>query len=187
MMSRSYLWKIFARTIQAYINHGDLTKKITYEAIRKAILPKVIESVILTLSFLFIAYLSSSNLKGIEISADFLQVFSGILGFAITAFAIVISSFERIIIFLEASKDENKFGAQIIYSDMMFPIVMITLLMLFNVLLLVLSQSYLKSIMSIFSFIYGILLTLELISILFVSARFIIMDTLKKDNNDKSE
>lgn len=181
----SYLLKSIWRAVKIYINKGDASKTFSLKSFAKSILKLQFEALIFSVFFAFIAHKTGKNICEIDIAGDALQVFSGILGFGIAAYTIIISSFDKIIKYLEDKKEQNGFNANIVNSDMVFPLLAITVIILLFVLISILENSFLRGFASVFLFIYGILLTLEILMDIYAVTTLVIGNMIKELNKTK--
>ncbi len=166
------------------MHNGEIKSSARLKDFKRKMLPKIFESFFYSIIFFLIAFIYGGNFKELDINGDFLQVFSGILGFAITALAILLSSLDKIVSYIESRK--TTFDSKVVISDMTFPIAMILLLMLLNILLLIFENGYIKSFFSLFTFIYGILLTFELVHTMFLIGMALIKEYSQSGSTEDS-
>lgn len=182
----SYLLKSIWRAVKIYSNKGDGNAPFSFKGFAKSILKLQVEAFILAALFTYIAYKAGKNICEIDITGDALQVFSGILGFGIAAYTIIISSFDKIIEYLEDKKEQNGFNTNIVNSDMVFPLLAIAVIILLFVLLSILEDSLLKGFASVFLFIYGILLTIEILMEIYAVTTLVIRNmAIKKSKREE--
>ncbi|ARU49164.1 hypothetical protein Sdiek1_2005 [Sulfurospirillum diekertiae] len=96
-MKSSYLLKILWQTIVIYSNNGKIDSKFSIRNFYNTVLKKIFEALFWSTLFSFLASIVFDvDFTKVNISSDALQVFSGILGFGIAAYTILISSFDKV-------------------------------------------------------------------------------------------
>ncbi|MDY0265932.1 MAG: hypothetical protein RBR12_12210 [Sulfurospirillum cavolei] len=185
-MKSSYLLKILLQAIIIYSNNGKIDSKFSISNFYKAVCKKIIEALLWSIFFSFLASkIFDVDCGKVNISSDALQVFSGILGFGIAAYTILISSFDKVTKFFQSRKtNENSITIDTINANMLYPLVMITMIIFCLFFISCLSDSFIKYFFSMFLSIYGILLTLELLFEVYLIANMIIVDVIKNDKTN---
>lgn len=111
-----------------------------------------------------------------------LQIFPNILGFGIGAYALLFTFPERFLNNLEDGMRIKKLriGAQGLNAIMAFPLLVISTIILASIILkLLVLEQWIADVLGLFFLLYGMILTVELIAALFVSARKAIRNVVK--------
>ena len=168
--------KSFFLIVNCYVWMGDPQAFIKFAPMGlylKRVVSKII--VVAIASYALIKYgqlfyiVKPSPLNTLDVS---LQLFPNVLGFGIGAYALLFSFPERFFSSLEtASRDKSqRIGAQGLNAIMAFPLMMIAVIILLAAIIKILKiDENSADIWGIFLVVYGMLLTMELIGVLFGS------------------
>jgi hypothetical protein len=138
-----------------------------------------------------IVIVKSPATESLDILGTALQLFPNVLGFGIGAYALLFTFPERFFENLEENKRNKNLtvGAQGLNAIMAFPLLMITMIIFSAAILKILQLTpQTADSLGLFLIAYGLLLTAELISVLFASARKVIRKSVKTSiNSDATE
>lgn len=191
------LAKSFLLIINSYVWMGDpralLQAAPIWLYIRRFWL-KIISIFIFSLCFIVLGraygYVKCEPLNTLDSA---LQIFPNVLGFGIGAYALLFTFPERFFNNLEDGRRSRqlRIGAQGLNAIMAFPLLAIaTIILVATILKLLILEDWIADVLGFFFLLYGIILTIELIAALFVSARKVIRNVVKivpeNENTDDS-
>lgn len=129
----------------------------------------------------------SEALNTLDVS---IQLFPNVLGFGIGAYALLFALPDRLIRDLERKKqvEKRQVGAYGLNAIMAFPLMAIALIIVMSAILRAVTMPNIHSgSLGLFFILYGMLLTMELVGVLFVSARKVIRGTLADKSDDEKK
>nr|WP_075519056.1 hypothetical protein [Moritella viscosa]SHO17743.1 Phage protein [Moritella viscosa] len=184
------------RITNAYVYKGDLIhlKKTAPIAewvnrIGKNLFFSIVVGIILYL-------ISSTNSTDTNFDPEnaILSIFPDILGFGIGVFALLFALPNEFLLSLRKSvknsKGENKItGPQMLPADMAFPLLVYSIIMLFSVFFMALPNEPITTCLSTIFLVYGFVVTLELLSSIFMTASYmlVIRNSSIDDNESKND
>lgn len=182
LKNKSYLYKVVSKIIVLYSNKGDYDKKFDISLLKKRVLPKVIESIIIALLFVFISNIMESSIRSDKIISFSISFFASILGFGMAAYTILLMLADEILYFLD---DRKKHTPQILNADLAFPLIMIGFVVFLMFMLFSFGNSSFSLFLSSALFIYGLLLIFEIISVIYLSMGLVIKRKIEKRDKSK--
>lgn len=182
LKKNSYLFKRFIKIVNLYTNRGDYDKSFDFDLFKKRVLPKIIESSVFGILFICSVLIFNSDINAEKIISFSISFYASILGFGMAAYTILLMLADEILFFLNDTSDKNNMTPQILNSDLAFPLIMIGVIVFFMFFLLSFGNSFLTLFLTSSLFIYGLLLVLEIISVIYLSMGLVIKKKIEKRN-----
>lgn len=179
----SYLYKTFSRVIALYVNKGEYNHHFTFEDFQKKVLPKIYESLIIAFIFILLSIFFDSKVDAEKVISFGLSFYGSILGFGMAAYTILLMMSDEILAFLNDKNKEHGLTANILNSDLAFPILMMGLIVFLLFFLLSLGNNKITLFLTSSLFIYGLLLVLEIIRIIYLSMGLLIKRKIENNQN----
>lgn len=137
----------------------------------RRIFKKVIFIFVLSIALVFIATLYTVKIDITKLRELNFSLFSSLLGFAIGIYALIFSIPDRLFVFLdEKQKQGGKISPRMLNSDMAFPLIILALIILANLILIFFPENFYSMLANIFMLLYGMSMVFELIAVIFFSA-----------------
>lgn len=179
---KSYIYKTISRITTLYTNRGDYDKEFSFDLFKKRVLPKIIESIIIGFIFIILTNIFNSQINSEKIISFSISFYASILGFGMAAYTILLMLADEILYFLS---DEKKHTPQILNSDLAFPLIMIGFIVFIMFLILSLGNNTFTLFLSSSLFVYGLLLVLEIIRVIYLSMGLVIKRKIEKKDLEK--
>ncbi|MFH7926303.1 hypothetical protein QCJ92_00001755 [Enterobacter roggenkampii] len=113
------------------------------------------------------------NPTGLDAPSVALSIFPSILGFGIGVFVVIFAlpnQFMEKVNSMKAKGGSKTFGASLMVVDMAYPLMVYAVVLLGEFLIKLFQISFLTQIISVFLLLYGMLMTFDLISLIFMTA-----------------
>ncbi|MCP5142786.1 MAG: hypothetical protein H6980_10590 [Gammaproteobacteria bacterium] len=169
LVANAYAWKGNRKFVSEFAAWSDWHRRI----IRKTIPPLIMS--------LLIGFFGKTT-QDTRISTLVLEIFPSLLGFGIGVFALLFIFPPRFHKDMESLGKKSGFSIQIFPADMAYPLVILTISILIAFISNLFNAGITTQVIEGFLFIYGLLMTLELIGVLFMAAIKIIGDPVNSSN-----
>ena len=170
--------------MNAYAFKGDpryVSQLAPWVEWKKHVVPKAVISMIVSFFLTISSSLSNVDASQSSVVESIISIFPSLLGFGIGVFALIFVLPSGLIEKLEQRKEAAGFDARILPPDMAYPLLVLALALASAVIMDFLPETWLGYLLLVFFLVYGLLMIIELISMIFHMAYRSIKAQQEKD------